>query len=266
MMITPLFITLRFLDVIDIFITAFLLYQLYKLLKGTIAINILIGVFFVYIIWLTVRFLHMQLLGSILGQFMSVGVIVIIIVFQQELRRFFLVIGSRYMKSSTKISINSFFADKHTDHYQKQVIDTAHIVGETLVNMAKSKTGALIAFTRKSELESIVNSGVIINANISKSLIKSIFFKNSPLHDGAMIIKDNKILAARCLLPLTNRIDLPGHYGLRHRSAIGLTENTDAFIFIVSEETGNISFSVDGEIREVKNKDDIVNLIIENLK
>jgi uncharacterized protein (TIGR00159 family) len=206
----------------------------------------------------------MRLLGSILGQFMSVGVIAIIIVFQQELRRFFLVIGSRYLRSSEKLNLDKFFSEKTTEEQKSEIIKTAYTVGETIINMAKSKTGALIAFTKKSELEQIVNTGVIINAEISKSLIKSIFFKNNPLHDGAMIISNNKITAARCLLPLTNRTDLPGHYGLRHRSAIGLTENTDAFIFIVSEETGNISFSINGEIKEVKNKEKIVELIINN--
>lgn len=260
-----LFITLRFLDVIDILITAFLLYQFYKLLKGTIAINILTGVFLILVIWLIVSSLHMRLLGSILGQFMSVGVIALIIVFQQELRRFFLVIGSRYIRSSEKLNLDKIFSEKNKEHNKGETIKIAHTVGETLVNMAKSKTGALLAFTRKSNLEHIIISGVILNAEISKSLIKSIFFKNSPLHDGAAIIHQNKILAARCMLPLTNRTDLPGHYGLRHRSAIGLTENTDAFIFIVSEETGAISFSIGGEIEEVKSKEKIVELILKYL-
>jgi len=251
------FITLRFFDILDILITAFLLYQLYLLLKGTLAINILIGVLSIYLFWLVVKALHMQLLSTILGQFMGVGVIAMIIVFQQEIRRFFLLIGSRYLKSSTKLKFTHFFShNENTD-----ISLTANIIGETLVNMAKTKTGALIVITKMSELEHIKNSGVIINADISKSIIKSIFFKNSPLHDGAMLITNNKIAAARCMLPLSQRTDIPGKFGLRHRSAIGLSENTDAIVFVVSEETGTISYSIEGGLEQINNKEEIVNII-----
>ncbi len=253
------FITLRFFDVLDIIITAFLLYQLYLLLKGTLAINILIGVLSIYLFWVLVKALHMQLLSTILGQFMGVGVIAMIIVFQQEIRRFFLLIGSRYLKSSTKIKFGHFFS--HSEKKDNSLI--ANILGETLVSMAKSKTGALIVVTRISELEHIANSGVILNAEISKSLIKSVFFKNSPLHDGAMIITDDKIVAARCMLPLSQRTDIPGEYGLRHRSAIGISENTDAIVFIVSEETGNISYSAEGGLEQINNKDEVVKIFSE---
>jgi len=253
------FITLRFFDVLDIIITAFLLYQLYLLLKGTLAINILIGVLSIYLFWVLVKALHMQLLSTILGQFMGVGVIAMIIVFQQEIRRFFLLIGSRYLKSSTKIKFGHFFS--HSEKKDNSLI--ASILGETLVSMAKSKTGALIVVTRISELEHIANSGVIINAEISKSLIKSVFFKNSPLHDGAMIITGDKIVAARCMLPLSQRTDIPGEYGLRHRSAIGISENTDAIVFIVSEETGNISYSAEGGLEQINNKEDVVKIFSE---
>ena len=253
------FITLRFFDIVDIIITAFLLYQLYLLLKGTLAINILIGVLSIYLFWVLVKALQMQLLSTILGQFMGVGVIAMIIVFQQEIRRFFLLIGSRYLRSSTKIKLVHFFSND--DEKDNSII--ASIIGETLINMAKTKTGALIVFTRISELEHITNSGVILNAEISKSLIKSIFFKNSPLHDGAMIITGDKIVAARCMLPLSQRTDIPGKFGLRHRSAIGISENTDAIVFIVSEETGTISYSVEGDLKQVSNKEEIINIFSE---
>lgn len=254
------FITLGFFDILDIIITAFLLYRLYLLVKGTLAINILIGVISIYLFWLLVKALHMQLLSTILGQFMGVGVIAMIIVFQQEIRRFFLLIGSRYLKSSTKLKFGQFFS--HSDKKNNSLITS--IIAESLISMAKSKTGALIVITRISELEHIANSGLKINGDISKSLIKSVFFKNSPLHDGAMIITKDKIVAARCMLPLTTRTDIPGKYGLRHRSAIGISENTDAIVFIVSEETGFISYSSEGNLEQLSNKDDIVNILDEN--
>jgi len=251
------FITVRWLDILDIILVALLFYQLYKLVRGSIAVNIFIGIFSLYLIWQIVKYLNMNLLTTILGQFMGVGVIALIIVFQQEIRRFFLLIGSKYMSSTGNFSIRRFF----TNTQDSIVYNYADILGETLVSMSKSLTGALIIIAIKSELQNIVDSGLVINADIKKGLIKSIFFKNSPLHDGAMVIRRNKIIAARCLLPISQRRDLPANYGLRHRSAIGLTETTDALVFIVSEETGAISYSYEGNIYPLKTKEDIVEII-----
>lgn len=251
------FITIRFLDILDIILVALMFYQLYKLVRGSVAVNIFIGVFSLYILWQVVKYLDMNLLSTILGQFMGVGVIALIIVFQQEIRRFFLLIGTRYMSSKGNFSIKRFF----TNSQDIIVYNYADILGETIISMSKSLTGALIIISIKSELQNIVDSGLVINADIKKSLIKSIFFKNSPLHDGAMIIRRNKIIAARCLLPISQRRDLPSSYGLRHRSAIGLTETTDALVFIVSEETGRISYSFEGNIHTLKTKEDIVEII-----
>ncbi len=231
------FISLRIFDIIDIILVAFLLYQVYLLIRGTVAINIFIGIFFVYLIWLVVKALNMQLLSTILGQFMGVGMIALIIVFQQEIRKFLLLIGSRY-KFDKRFSFDKFMSGK-LNTISKENIEQ---IVKACYEMSSSKTGALIVIADKSDLLNIINTGDIINADISSILINSIFFKNSPLHDGAIVISGNKIKAARCILPLSEDSDLPAHYGLRHRAAIGLTSVTDAKVIVVSEETGGVTY------------------------
>lgn len=237
------FITIRILDVIDILLVAFLLYQMYNLIKGTTAINIFIGIFLVYLLWLIVRALNMQLLGTILGQVIGIGVIALIIIFQQEIRRFMLMLGTRYVKKK-RFSIDKLFSFGEPESKE---IDISAIVNAS-ASMSSQKTGALIVVSHESDLFSIVKTGDIINADTSSRLLESIFFKNSPMHDGAVIIKKDKIAAARCVLPSTDRIDLPPHFGMRHRAALGITEKTDASVVVVSEETGAISFVIHGEI------------------
>ncbi|MDX9694472.1 MAG: diadenylate cyclase CdaA [Bacteroidales bacterium] len=237
------FITIRILDVIDILLVAFLLYQMYNLIKGTTAINIFIGIFLVYLLWLIVRALNMQLLGTILGQVIGIGVIALIIIFQQEIRRFMLMLGTRYVKKK-RFSIDKLFSFGEPE---SKGVDISAIVNAS-ASMSSQKTGALIVVSHESDLFSIVKTGDIINADTSSRLLESIFFKNSPMHDGAVIIKKDKIAAARCVLPSTDRIDLPPHFGMRHRAALGITEKTDASVVVVSEETGAISFVIHGEI------------------
>lgn len=243
--VVQLFIAIRVLDIIDILLVAFLLYEIYMLIRGTVAINIFVGIFLLYMIWLIVKALNMELLSNILGQIIGVGVIALIIVFQQEIRRFLLFIGTRYL-SKNRFSIENFLFPK-----QKSVVPPVNI--EAIVkasrNMAESKTGALIVIARKSELQIYAETGDIIEAETSSRLIENIFFKNSPLHDGALIIINDKIKAARCVLPVTENINLPAHYGMRHRAAIGMSETTDSLIVVISEETGKISFVVNGTIR-----------------
>ncbi|HAF28885.1 MAG TPA: TIGR00159 family protein [Bacteroidales bacterium] len=232
------FITIRFLDILDIFLVAFLLYQIYNLIRGTTAINIFIAIFLLYLLWLIVKALNMDLLSSILGQVIGVGVIALIIVFQQEIRRFLLIISTRYL-SNRKFSFDKLFSfgEKETSE-----VDIDSIVS-ACSNMSSFKTGALIAISKSSDLLSFIRTGDIINADTSSRLLESIFFKNSPLHDGAVIIKKDRISAARCILPTTERINLPAHFGMRHRAALGITEKTDAVVVVVSEETGAISFA-----------------------
>ncbi len=239
----PVFITLRILDIIDILLVAVLLYQVYRLIKGTVAINIFIAVFAVYLLWLVVKALNMELIGSILGQVIGVGVIALIIVFQQEIRRFLMIIGTRYL-SRRNFTLESLFSVnlKTSSSVNVEAIVTA------CENMSASKTGALIVIARKSELSTITEGGDILNAETSSRLLESIFFGNNPLHDGAVIIIGEKIHAARCVLPISENIYLPANFGTRHRAALGMTEKTDALVIVVSEETGEISVCKTGEI------------------
>ena len=238
------FIPIRVLDVIDVFLLAFLMYRVYLLIRGTIAINIFVGIFSFYLLWQIVKALNMSLLGSILGQIIGVGVIGIIIVFQQEIRRFLLLVGTRYF-SDKRFFLEDFFTLKRKS-IQKVKINS---IVKACRNISESKLGALIVIARKSELFMYAQTGDLINAETSTRLLESIFFKNNPLHDGAVIIKDDKILAARCVLPISDNFNLSPSFGMRHRAAIGMVENTDSIAIVVSEENGKISVAKDGTIQ-----------------
>jgi len=258
-MLLPGFITIGILDVVDIILVTVLLFQFYRLIKGTIAINILIGIFVVYLSWLVVKALNMELITSILGQIIAVGVIALIIVFQPEIRRFLLLLGSR---SKGRINMEKFFPFLMNEKIPLAV--TPLIDG--VRNLSDSKTGALIVIARDSELTAIIETGDVMNAEVSSRLLETIFFKNSPLHDGAVIISGNRIIAARCILPVTENIQVPPGYGLRHRAALGMAERTDALVILVSEETGNISFAVDNTIRTDISIDDLDELLRKELR
>ena len=238
-----LFIKVRILDVIDILLLAYLMFQVYLLIRGTVAMNIFIGIISVYFLWIIVKALNMQLLGSILGQVIGVGVIALIIVFQQEIRRFLIIIGNQYF-SRNRLSLEKILPVAFPEQPNVKIKS----IVKACINMAKTKTGALIVISRKSELSVYAETGDILNANTSSRLIESIFQKDSPLHDGAMIIHNDKILAARCVLPVSENLTLPPNYGLRHRAALGMTENTDSLVIVVSEQTGFISLVEDGKL------------------
>lgn len=240
-----LFITIRFLDILDILLVAFLLYQLYMLIKGTVAFNIFIGLFVVYLFWLLIRALNMELLDTLMGQFLGVGVLALIVVFQQEIRRFLLIIGSNNQVNRL-LRVEKLFSSDHIKSASKQQIK---MVVDACSKMARTKTGALIVIAQKSELQEYVRTGEKINGRISDALIEAIFFKNAPLHDGAMVLIGNKIAAARCILPVTQKRDLDPNLGLRHRAAVGVTEQTDAVAIIVSEESGHISIARAGHVQ-----------------
>jgi len=238
------FLSVRLLDLLDILIVSFLLYKAYQLLKGGTAINIFIGIVSMYMLWfLFVKIFEMQLLGAILGQFMSVGVLALIIVFQQEVRRFLVILGS-----SSFTGKDSFTRKLLPWNWKEEQVITADLIPviKACESMSNSKTGAILVLSRTTDLKFFENSGDAMDADLSKRLLESIFFKNSPLHDGAVIIRNNKIKAARCVLPVTDNNDLPAHLGMRHRAALGITEQSDAISIIVSEETGNISVAKNG--------------------
>ncbi|MDX2414149.1 MAG: diadenylate cyclase CdaA [Bacteroidales bacterium] len=235
------------LDIIDIVLVAVILYQLYRLIRGTAALSIFLGIFFVYLFWLIVKAFNMELISSILGQVIGVGVIALIIVFQQEIRRFLLIIGSRYLGGG-KFSFEKLFGTPAGVSPAKQM--SIEQIVRSVEEMAESKTGALIVLARKSTLGLYSEGGEILNAKISADLLISIFAKNSPLHDGAVLIESGRIYAARCPLPAVDNPSLPPRFGMRHRAALGITELTDSLVIVVSEERGKISVADNTEITE----------------
>jgi diadenylate cyclase len=235
------FLEIRFIDLVDIFLVAYLMYRLYMLIKGTVALNIFIGSFAFVVSWLLSKSSNMELSSTILDNFVNVGVLAIIVVFQQEIRRFLLLLGSKY-NLHRKFALDRFFVNKTAgmmNIYIKPVVQACEDFGRT-------KTGALIVITKNSELLDFVHTGELLNAVISRRLIESVFYKNSPLHDGALIINRNKIKAAGCILPVSQNMEMPKRFGLRHRAGMGITEATDAVAIIVSEERGRISFFQNG--------------------
>jgi uncharacterized protein (TIGR00159 family) len=251
---TLAFLSIRWLDVIDIVLVAILIYQLYKLIKGTVAIRIFLGILAIYLFWKLVSAMQMELLSEILGQFIGVGVLALIIVFQQEIRRFLLLVGSQ-----SPLGGPGFI--RKILNWSKNDVEDEELNINALVracfNMSRNKTGALIVITKDSELKYHASTGDEIDAKLSANLLESIFFKNSPLHDGGAIIFQNRIAAARCILPVTDNPDLPSKYGLRHRAALGITENSTAVSIIISEETGEISFSRRGQLHANLSTDDL---------
>ncbi len=239
------FLPIRIWDILDILIVGYLLYQLYKLLRGNIAFNIFIGLLLLYVIGWLVRELKMDMLSAILGTIMNVGVIVIIIIFQPEVRRFLLFLGDSTLRGRSKFVdrfINRSFQNADQD------MTLVNILKASIKRLSREKTGALIVLRKNLFLEGIITAGAPLDAIISEPLIESIFNKESPLHDGAVIINNNKIEMASCVLPVSESARLPKSVGLRHRAAVGITERAGVAVFIVSEETGSISFAFGGKL------------------
>lgn len=247
---------LRIVDIIDVILFSVLLYEIYNLVKGTAAIRIFIGIIAVYLIWKVVKALQMQLLSEILGQFISVGFIALIVVFQPEIREFLLLVGNTRIIRSTR---------KRFLFWKLQLDDPIHFHIDTIVKacqkMADTRTGALIVIAGQNELKAYVETGQVIDAKISEFLLETIFFKNSPLHDGAVIIAGGTIRAARCILPVSSNQEIPANYGLRHRAAAGITEKSDSFAIIVSEERGKISYSQEGQLSKEVSPSDLLNAL-----
>jgi uncharacterized protein (TIGR00159 family) len=239
------FIHFSFIDILDILMVTFILYQVYKLIKGTSALNIFIAVILFYVIYLLVQTLKMELMSMILGQFIGVGMIALIILFQQEIRRFLLHVGTTYVARSRNSILGKFFSDSRGAKSQTII---AQIVAKACSNMSSKNTGALIVIRRTSPLQIYVATGDVIDAYPSVRLLENIFFKNAPLHDGAVIIQNDRIHAARCVLPSSENMDIPADFGMRHRAALGITETTDSVAVVVSEETGRISYVESGKI------------------
>ncbi|WP_115462597.1 diadenylate cyclase CdaA [Winogradskyella aurantiaca] len=242
----------RLIDFIDVFLVAILLYYIYKLVKGTVAINIFIGILIIYFVWRLTDYLNMHMLYRIVDGFMKVGIIALIVVFQPEIRKFLLMVGSTNIGGKRRLFKNFKFLNNDIE----TTTDVSAIL-QACENMGRNKTGALIVIERNNNLDFLVNTGDEMSIAVSQPIIESIFFKNSPLHDGAAIIEGNTIKATRVILPLNNEKTVPDRFGLRHRAAIGVTEKTDALAVAVSEETGQISYFKDGEFVIYKDLEDL---------
>ena len=250
------FVPFKFVDLIDIILVAVIMYWIYRMTKGTNAPYILSGIIAVYLLWVVVRALNMELLSTILGQLISVGAIALIIVFQPELRRFLQMIGMRQKHFNF---ITRIFSSGE-DRVQTNVVPIVTACRE----MSETKTGALIVIGQQSDLRLIAEGGIALDAKVSTPLLKNIFFKNAPLHDGAALIEGDRIVAAKCILPVTQSA-VPKSYGTRHRAAIGMSENSDAVVIVVSEETGAISVAENGVLKSGFTRENLHHLLVERL-
>ena len=236
-----MFFDISIMDIIDVVLVALMLYYIYRLMKDSGSLNVFVGILVFIFSWLFVsKMLQMRLLGSILDQLMSVGTLALVVIFQEEIRNFFRTLGShRHFGFLSK-----FFSRDKKDSNATEVMPIVLACN----SMAQQKVGALIVVQRNMSLDDIVKTGETINANISQRLVEAVFFKNAPLHDGAMIVQNGRITAAQCILPVSHNLNISKKLGLRHRSAIGVTEIYDAIAIVVSEETGTISAAIGGKL------------------
>jgi len=254
------FLDIRIIDIVDIVLVAFLLYSVYNLVKGTVAINILVGIIIVYAIYIVTQLLEMALLSRILGGFLGVGMFALIVVFQQEIRKFLLMLGSTNFNARRRLfkKLNIFSGDSGLTINLEAIVSACK-------KMSASNTGALIVIQRNNSLDFVKNTGDEMNLEVNQPIIESIFFKNSPLHDGALIIEENRITATRVILPVSNDRKIPLRFGLRHRAAVGITEKTDAVCLVVSEENGQISYLKDGDFVLFEDTDELLKIMKKDL-
>lgn len=245
-------------DALDILLVSVLLYQLYKILKGTVAINIFIGIIIIYLIGLIVESFEMRLLGSIIRQFIGVGGIALVVLFQQEIRKFFIIIGMRSWNSTQVKALKKWFPFLNRS---SNVTFNYDAVVQASFKMASTYTGAIMVISNESDLSFYESSGDKIEAKLSSRLLESIFFKNSPLHDGAVVIQQDTIKAVRCVLPVTENDAFPPHLGMRHRAAVGVTEVSDCIAIIVSEESGTVSYARSGKLRQKLSEEELYKLL-----
>ena len=255
------FLNISFIDLFDIALVALLLFSLYRLVKGTVAINIFLGIVIIYMIWKLTDILNMDVLSNILGNFISVGFFALIVVFQQEIRKFLLLIGSSNFTSRKNVlKYFNFF-----NQTQTQNETDIKMILNSCVKMSKEKTGAIIILERNNNLDFVKNTGDNTSMFLSSQILETIFFKNSPLHDGAIVIKDNYITATRVVLPVSDNKKLAQRFGLRHKAGMGISEKTDATAIVISEQTGEMSYFKDGEFVKYDSQRELNKLIIEDL-
>ena len=255
------FIDFSFVDVIDILLVAFLLFYLYKLVRGTVAINIFIGIVIIYLIWKLTDVLNMDVLSNLLGKFISVGFFALIVVFQQEIRKFLLLIGSTNFTNRRNVVRYFKFLNQRSQSTKLNLT----VLIDSCFDMSKSKTGAIILLQRSNSLDFTLNENNLTQINLNPQILETIFFKNSPLHDGAILIENNTIVATRVILPLSDRAQVPSHYGLRHRAALGISEKTDALVIVISEQTGKVVYVKNGTFIDIDTPEALRELLIQDL-
>ena len=250
-------------DLIDVLLVALMLYYIYRLMRESRSLNVFIGIMVFIITWLFVsQVLQMRLLGSILDKLVSVGVIALIVLFQEDIRKFLYNLRAHQRMRA----LRRFFFSKGRDKDRKGVKETIMPIVMSSMNMSRGKVGALIVIERGMPLDEIVMTGDLIDANINQRLIENIFFKNSPLHDGAMVISKKRIKAAGCILPVSHDLDIPKELGLRHRAAMGISQESDALAIVVSEETGGISVAIRGEFRLRLSAEELESILTKELE
>ena len=246
------FLHFSWIDILDILMVALIIYLVFRWIRGSTAINIFIAIILVVVVRTLAEALGMKMISSLLGTLIDMGAVALVVIFQPEVRRF---LGTLGRKAGTTLEQQSFLQKLFPGLQGRGRVDSrgAQEIAEACREMSAQKTGALILIQRKNSLEDVIATGDVVDAEIGRRIIMNIFFKNSPLHDGAMVIGGNRIIAARCTLPITERTDLPARYGMRHKAAIGISEQCDVDVIVVSEETGGISFVRSGRITAVEN-------------
>ena len=243
---------MKIVDILDIILLGVIIFLAFRWLRGSSAMSIFVAIVSLYIIRVLVGAFDMRLMTAIMDMILDVGVLALIVIFQPEIRKFLIRLGNRYMNNAKgREIIDKILGKKNGTNMSAS--EEVNEITEACRRMSEEKTGALIVITHKNPLEEVIGTGDRIDAGIHRRLITNLFFKNSPLHDGALVISGDRIVAARCTLPITERTNIPAHYGMRHKAAIGITEDSDADAIVVSEETGKISFVKNGSVTAINN-------------
>ena len=245
------FLEMSLADILDILLLGLMIFLAFRWLRGSTAMSIFVAIVSLYIIRVVLSAFNMRLMTAIMDMILDVGMLAVIVIFQPEIRKFLIKLGNRYMDTARgRVFMGKFFGRKKNSIENSEAMND---LAEACRRMSEDKTGALIVIAHNNPLEDIIQTGDRLDAAIHRRLIMNLFFKNSPLHDGALVISGDRIVAARCTLPITSRTSIPAHYGMRHKAAIGITEETDADAIVVSEETGNISFVKAGKVTPIGN-------------
>ena len=258
------FLQLSIADILDILLLGLIIFFLFRWIRGSSAMSIFVAIVSLYVIRVLVSAFNMRLMTAIMDMVLDVGMLALIVIFQPEIRKFLIRLGNRYMNSTRGKAI----LDMITGKVNKKTLASSEAVNhltEACRRMSEEKTGALIVIAHKNPLEEVISTGDRIDATIHRRLIMNLFFKNSPLHDGALVIASGRIVAVRCTLPITENKNLPANYGMRHKAAIGITEESDAEVVVVSEETGRISFVKGGRVTTIQNINELKLLLTESL-